>query len=109
MKQRWRQLWQNGVRCAAIVAAGAASYVHAQSPQSARALAATCFTCHGTDGRSVNGVPPSLAGQSSAYLLAQLKAFKEGKRSATIMHQQTQGYSDAQLAQIADYFAAIKP
>ena len=34
--------------------------------QYARSLAATCFTCHGTEGRSVNGVPPSLAGFSSS-------------------------------------------
>ena len=81
----------------------------AQDPNAARHLAATCFTCHGTDGISIGGVPPSLAGQSKEHLLQQLKDFKAGKRPATIMHQHAKGYSDEQLEQIAAYFAAVKP
>ena len=92
-----------GVTCAATVPA------RAQSPNAARALAANCFTCHGTDGRSVGGVPPSIAGQSKQVLLQQLKDFRDGKRPATIMHQQVRGYSDGQLEQIAGYFAEVKP
>ncbi len=82
---------------------------HAQSPHAVRSLAATCTACHGTDGNSVGGVPPSIAGQSKDYLLLQLKEFKAGKRPATIMHQHAKGYSDEQLEQLAAYFAAIKP
>ena len=85
------------------------SVTQAQDVNAARALAATCFTCHGTDGRSVGGVPPSLAGQNKAVLLQQLKEFKEGKRPGTIMPQHAKGYTDAQLEQIAGYFAAVKP
>lgn len=73
----------------------------------ARALAATCFTCHGSEGRSVGNVPPSLAGRNRAELLQQMKDFKAGKRPATIMHQHAKGYTDAQLEQIAAYFAAV--
>lgn len=86
-----------------------ASFALAQDPNAARSLSATCFTCHGTDGISVGGVPPSIAGQSKDYLLQQMKDFKTGKRPATIMHQQAKGYSDAQLEQIAAYFASVKP
>lgn len=82
---------------------------YAQDASYARSLAATCFTCHGTDGMSVGGMPPSIAGQNKDYLLQQLMDFKAGKRPATIMHQQAKGYSDEQLAQIAAYFAAVKP
>jgi sulfide dehydrogenase cytochrome subunit len=81
----------------------------AADPQYARSLAATCFTCHGTDGRSVGGVPPSLAGQNKDYLLKQLQEFRDGKRPATIMHQHAKGYTDEQLNLIAGYFAAILP
>lgn len=87
----------------------AALSAHAQDPNAARNLAATCFTCHGTDGRSVGGVPPSLAGQDKNYLLQQMKDFQAGKRPATIMHQHAKGYTDAQLDLIAAYFAAVKP
>lgn len=81
----------------------------AQDVNSARSLAATCATCHGTDGISVGGVPPSIAGQNKDYLLQQLKDFKAGKRPATVMHQLAKGYSDEQLERIAAYFAAVKP
>ena len=81
----------------------------AQDSNATRSLAATCTACHGTDGISVGGVPPSLAGQSKDYLLQQLNDFKNGKRSATIMHQHAKGYTDAQLERIAAYFAAVKP
>ena len=81
----------------------------AADPQYARSLAATCFTCHGTDGRSVGGVPPSLAGQNKDYLLKQLQEFRDGKRPATIMHQHAKGYTDEQLNLIAGYFAAVIP
>jgi sulfide dehydrogenase cytochrome subunit len=80
----------------------------AQDSTAARSLAATCFTCHGTDGRSVGGVPPSLAGQDKNYLLQTMKDFKTGKRPATIMHQQAKGYTDQELEVIAGYFASLK-
>ena len=44
---------------------------------------------------------PPLAGQPKETLLASLKAFKEGRRPATIMTQLAKGYTDEQLAQIA--------
>ena len=91
----------------ALLAAGVAVEAQAQSPAYARNLASACFTCHGTDGRSVGGVPPNLAGQQKDYLLQQLKDFKSGKRPATIMHQQAKGYTDQQLETIAGYFASV--
>jgi cytochrome c553 len=93
----------------AALVAGVASPVEAQEDMYyPRSLAANCFTCHGTDGHSVGGVPPSLAGQDRNYLLQQMKEFKAGTRPATIMHQQAKGYTDQQLEAIAGYFAGIK-
>jgi len=94
------------VFCCAIFPAASAL---AQNPSAGRNLAASCFTCHGTDGNSVQNVPPSLAGRSSAELFQILKDFQSGKRAATIMHQQARGYSDAQLQAITAYFASVKP
>jgi cytochrome c553 len=99
-----------GTACAlALVAAGAASQAGAQEATYARNLASACFTCHGTDGRSVGGVPPALAGKSKGELLQILQEFKSGKRPATLMHQQAKGYTDQQLEAIAGYFAGTKP
>ena len=94
---------------AAALAAGVAAAAQVQpDPDSSRALAAACFTCHGTEGRSVGGIPPSLAGRDRNYLLQQLREFKAGSRPATIMHQQARGYTDEQLASIASYFSTVK-
>lgn len=72
-------------------------------------LAATCAACHGTLGKATKGSPVvSLAGLSKDYIIAQMAAFKSGARPATVMHQLSKGYSDAQIAQIATYFAAQK-
>ena len=93
---------------AATLVAGLALPAVAQDANYARSLAATCFTCHGTDGRSVDGVPPSLAGANKGYLLQQMKEFKAGKRPSTVMEQQAKGYTDEQLELIAGYFASKK-
>jgi len=99
-----------GASCAAaLIAGGLAAPAEAQNPAQARSLAATCFTCHGADGRSVGGIPPGLAGQNRDYLLQQLREFRDGKRPATIMHQHAKGYTDEQLQAIAGYFASVKP
>ena len=102
------------MRIALIATAAAAlAAAPAWSQQSERAqtryLAAACFTCHGTDGHSVGGIPPSLAGLNKDYLLMQLRDFKSGKRPATIMHQQAKGYTDQELEALAGYFAGVKP
>ena len=99
------------ISCTALMAALGAftSIASAQDPNAARSLAATCFTCHGTNGVSVNNVPPSLAGMNKEVLLQTLKDFKDGRRTATIMHQHAKGYTDQQLDFIAGYFAAMKP
>jgi sulfide dehydrogenase cytochrome subunit len=95
--------------CAAgALAAVVATPAMAQDAAKARGLVAACFTCHGTDGHSVGGVPPSLAGQSRDHLLQTMKEFRDGKRAATIMHQQAKGYTDQELEVIAAYFANVK-
>jgi cytochrome subunit of sulfide dehydrogenase len=93
---------------AAALAAGLAMPAHSQDSHYARSLAATCFPCHGTDGHSVGGIPPSLAGQTRSRLLQQLREFKAGKRPATIMDQHAAGYTDEQLELIATYFSSLK-
>lgn len=97
----------------AFCALAASSLTHAQgTPAQAlytRSLAATCANCHGTDGKVVPGsAVVSIAGMEKSYLVAQLKAFKSGARPATVMHQISKGYSDAQIEVIAGYFAAQK-
>jgi cytochrome subunit of sulfide dehydrogenase len=50
----------------------------------------------------------SLAGKSRDELVQKMLDFKSGKKPATLMHQLSKGYSDQQIEQMADYFAALK-
>jgi sulfide dehydrogenase cytochrome subunit len=74
-----------------------------------RATAAMCANCHGTDGRTTEGSAiPSLVGMPKEYMILQMKAFKDGSRPATVMHQITKGLTDAQIDTIASYYATTK-
>jgi cytochrome c553 len=81
----------------------------AQDPNAARNLSAACFTCHGTGGNSVGGIPPSLAGRDRGELFQILKDFQSGKRPGTIMPQQAKGYTDDQLRLVTAYLSTLKP
>ena len=91
------------------MSAWAAQAQDASTRLQTRALVASCASCHGTDGRAVEGSSvPSLAGSSKADITLQMKAFKDGTRPATVMHQLSKGYTDEQIDRISTYFAAVK-
>ncbi len=96
---------------AAFLSAFAATSAMAQDAAAlhARALAATCANCHGTEGRNKDGSAiPSLAGMPRDYMIAQIKAFKDGSRPATVMQQLAKGFTDQQIETVATYFANLK-
>jgi cytochrome c553 len=71
-----------------------------------RAMAANCASCHGTLGRaSPQATLPGLAGRSRDELVGIMAQFKSGKRPATVMHQIAKGYSDEEIAAMAEYFS----
>jgi cytochrome c553 len=75
-----------------------------------RSLAATCAQCHGTDGRpAADSLVPPLAGMPEARFRERMAAFKSapaGDPGATVMPQLAKGFSDAQIGQLAAWFAA---
>lgn len=86
-------------------------FAQAQSKEAlyTKSLAATCANCHGTNGKVVQGsAVTSLAGLDKNYIVAQMNAFKAGTRPATVMHQISKGFNDAQVESLATYFAAQK-
>lgn len=73
----------------------------------ASADASMCANCHGTEGRAAkDSAVPSIAGLPRDYMVQQMQAFKDGSRPATIMQQIIKGLTEAQIASMADYFAA---
>ena len=77
--------------------------------EAGKAKSVTCNACHGADGNSSNPVWPSLAGQHAPYTVAQLKAFKDGKRSDPLMATQAMLLSDEDMANLAVYFESLTP
>ena len=74
------------------------------SEKGARSMAANCAACHGTNGRPAPGSGnAALAGRDD--IADVMKAFKDGKREATIMHQIAKGYSEAEIAALAGHFS----
>ena len=71
----------------------------------------SCGGCHGEDGNASAPIFPKLAGQHESYLIKQLKDFKSGKRVEPTMNAMAESLEDADIADIAAYFAKnkIKP
>ncbi len=70
-------------------------------------IAATCFTCHGTDGKSPGSIP-AINGIPAESLRRTMQEFRDGRRPATVMGRHATGYSDEEIASIAAYFSRIK-
>ena len=98
-----------GYGLAGCLSAHAQESMNSKEALYTKSLAATCANCHGTNGKVVSGSSVvGLAGLPADYISAQMKAFKSGARPATVMHQLAKGFSDAQIDQMAAYFAAQK-
>ncbi|HEU0225110.1 MAG TPA: c-type cytochrome [Steroidobacteraceae bacterium] len=69
-------------------------------------LAKNCTACHGETGVTSNPAWPSIAGQQPAYLVNVLKAFRAGLRKDPMMAGVARSLSDADIADLAAYYAA---
>ena len=72
-----------------------------------KSRAAACAACHGANGISSNEIWPNLAGQKETYLAAQIKAFRDGDRKNPMMAPMAAGLSDADIANLAAYYASL--
>lgn len=71
--------------------------------------ALACTVCHGREGRAAaDGFYPRIAGKPAGYLLHQLQAFREGRRSYGLMTTLLDPLSDHNLRELAEHFAALE-
>src|SRR5271154_5041091 len=94
-----------------------ANSVSTQAPSDALAAGrekyVQCASCHGSDGRSTV-VPeyPKIGGQSAAYVVNALKAYRDGRRQGTyaaIMAEVAKPLSDTDNANLAAYVESLGP
>lgn len=67
-----------------------------------------CQACHGAAGVSASPEFPNLAGQHADYLYTALRHYKIGKRKNAIMAGQVANLSDADMRDLAAFYAAQK-
>ena len=77
--------------------------------EAGKAKAAVCAACHGADGNSVIPTTPSLAGQPRQFIVTQLFMFRDGKRKDPQMSPFAEKLTNADLRDLADFYATQKP
>ena len=101
----------NTTTVVAVLAAGAVaaavSNAVAGDPGAGRQKARQCQTCHGLDGMAKLPEAPNLAGQSEVYLVKALKDFRSGERRNDMMSLVMANLKDADIADLAAYYAGI--
>lgn len=71
-----------------------------------KALAEKCAACHGADGNAPAPNFPRLAGQYESYLVKAIQDYQSGKRQNPVMQSMVQGLTEAQIRDLAAYYAS---
>jgi cytochrome c553 len=95
---------------AALVALAALVPTEAAAGDAAagRDLAGACRVCHGLDGVGTNPMVPNIGGQSEQYLVKALEDYREGRRVDEQMSIMAEALTDAEIADLAAWYASIE-
>lgn len=89
---------------ALILAVAAISHAAEGDPVAGKRKTVTCNACHGQSGfKSM----PRLGGQSAAYLISAMWAYKDDKRAHATMRDVTRVLSSKDIADLAAHYAAV--
>ena len=75
--------------------------------QPAPNVAQGCAGCHGQDGAGMGAIP-AIAGYDREAFIRTWQEFRAGERSATIMNRIAPGYTDEEVAALAEYFSSLR-
>ncbi len=81
---------------------------HAGDAAAGKAKSAACAACHGVKGKSSMPTNPHLAGQQEMYLVKAIKDYRDGKRKDPMMSTMAAKLSDADIADLAAFYASLK-
>lgn len=93
--------------CAAALTLSAAATTNAQTISRGEVIATTCYTCHGTHGVSPSTIP-SIDYFPAERMIETLNAYRAGTRYSTIMGRHASAYTDAEIVEVANYFANLR-
>lgn len=94
---------------AAAVGLGAIGLGAAADLEAGRRKAEPCAVCHGPDGNATTPGMPSLAGQPAMFTHWQLIKYRDGRRRDPQMSPLAERLSDADMADLAAFYAAQRP
>lgn len=77
---------------------------HAGDAAAGKAKSASCAQCHGEDGKE----DPALAGMAEDNFIKAMKAYRSGERTHKKMQKSASALSDADIADLAAYYAGMK-
>jgi len=63
-----------------------------------------CNTCHGTNGKGAKPMP-GINGEEPDDFIDLMQAFANGEEPTSIMDRHAQGYTEAELRLLAEYFS----
>ena len=69
---------------------------------------AACQVCHGMDGRATQPMVPHISGQQKEYLVAELKAYRSGKRQHEQMSIVVKMLTDEDIDNVSEWYSSIK-
>lgn len=95
------------IRAAAACALACGAGTAQADAAAGRAKANMCIVCHGQFGVSVIPNAPNLAGQPAIYIEGQLKAYRSGTRTDPVMSVIAKPLTDAEITDLAAWFASI--
>jgi cytochrome c553 len=102
--------------CLLLVAAGASFAAEEAKPAAKPDLAKgqatstnVCAACHTNDGSRGSPTNPIIQGQHPEYLVKQLTEFKDGKRANPIMQGMAAALSEADMKNVAAFYAGKQP
>jgi cytochrome c553 len=78
-------------------------------PAKGEAAAEGCANCHGGDGNASGNDMPTLAGQDARYFVKAMNAYKDGSRQHEKMFEAAEHLSEADMADLAAFYAAQEP
>ena len=81
-----------------------ASSVHAGDASAGKVKSEGCAQCHGDSGKD----DPAIAGMEEAKFIQAMKDYQSGERKNKKMTKATTGLSEADLADLAAYYATLK-
>ena len=95
------------LRMAVVLAVASLSVGSASGASEPPPGASSCSGCHPASS-AVESPVPRLTGRNAAELVAQMQAFRSGRQPATVMDRIAKGFTEAETAAIAAWYAEQK-